>query len=142
MRFTYYIIIGMMIIISSCKPSPNLERHFSNINLDLPDEYKILDFKSDWSIGESTENYRILISPSDYNKIIEEIKEKTFFRKLDTARVPLYALDNTTNLTKINETACWYDNKYFYQIFNPNPGILVTVELESDSIMIIEYEDL
>lgn len=141
MRFTYYIIIGM-IFLSSCKPSPNLERHLSNTNLVIPTEYKILDFKSDWSIGESTENYRLLISRNDYKKIIEEIKGKAFFQKLDTGRAPIYALDNNTNLTKINESACWYDNKYFYQIFKPNPGVLITVELESDSIMIVDYEDL
>ncbi|MCD4745718.1 MAG: hypothetical protein K8R58_05415 [Bacteroidales bacterium] len=141
MRFIFYIIIGV-IILTSCNSSPNPERHLSKTNISIPVEYKILDFKSDWSIGESTENYKLLISPNDYKRITGEIRKKAFFQKLDTSKRPIYAIDNNTDMEKNNETACWYDNKYFYQIFKPNPGVLITIVLEKDSLMIVDYDDL
>lgn len=127
---------------ASCNTSPDPERYLSKTSITIPVEYKILDFKNDWSIGESTDNFKLLISTNDYKRITEEIKDKGFFRRLDTCKVPNYALDNNTNVQKINETACWYDNKYFYQIFRPDPIVLITIELEKDSLMMVTYEDL
>ncbi|HBK83758.1 MAG TPA: hypothetical protein DDZ41_09215, partial [Flavobacterium sp.] len=91
---------------------------------------------------ETTEDYTLLISKGDYQIIIKEIEEKNFFQRLDTAKTPLSAFDNNTDTKKINETACWYDNKYFYQIFRPDPGAVITVVLEKDSLMSINYNDL
>jgi len=141
MRFIFYIVIGV-IILASCNTIPDPERYLSKTSISIPVDYKIIDFKNDWSIGESTENYKLLISTNDYKRITEEIRGKVFFQKLDTSKVPIYSLDNNTNMEKISETACWYDNKYFYQIFRPNPGVLITIELEKDSLMMVNYEDL
>lgn len=141
MRFIFYIIIGV-IILASCNTSTNPESYLSKTSISIPVDYEILNFENDWSIGESTKNYKLLISTDDYRRITKEIKGKSFFQKLDTSKVPIYLLDNNTNMKKVNETACWYDNKYFYQIFIPNPGILITIELEKDSLMIVNYEDL
>lgn len=126
----------------ACDQRPNPERLLEKTNLSIPEKYKLSDFKSDWAVGETTEDYTLLISKEDYQRITKEIEEKNFFQRLDTAKTPLSAFDNNTDTKKINETACWYDNKYFYQIFRPDPGVVITVVLEKDSLMSINYNDL
>lgn len=126
----------------ACDQRPNPKRLLEKTNLSIPAKYKLSDFKSDWDVGETTEDYTLLISKEDYQKISKEIEGKTFFQRLDTSKVPIQAFTNDTDLKKINETACWYDSKYFYQIFRPDPGVVITIVLEKDSLMSINYNDL
>lgn len=126
----------------SCDQQPNPEILLEKVNLSIPHKYKLSDFKSDWGVGETTEDFTLIISKEDYHRIATEIEGKIFFQRLDSAITPVVAFDNNTDLKKINETACLYDNKYFYQIFRPNPGEVVTVVLKKDSLMSINYNDL
>jgi len=126
----------------ACDQRPDIEGRYSKTNLSIPKKYKQLNFKAEWGVGETTEDYTLLISREDYQIISKEIEGKTFFQRLDTSKVPTQAFTNDTDLKKINETACWYDNKYFYQIFRPDPGVVITVVLEKDSLMSINYNDL
>ena len=141
-RNKHIVFLLLLCVLAACDQSPNPERIIEKTTLSFPKGYKLSSFKSDWAIGETTEDYTLLISTGDYQKIRKEIEEKSFFQRLDTASSPILAFDNNTDTKKINETACWYDGKYFYQIFNPDPGILVTVVLEKDSLMSISYDDL
>lgn len=143
MKLLLYIIFLLLgFFLAACDQHPNPKRLLKKINLSSPTKYKLSDFKSDWGIGETTEDYTLLISRKDYQIISKEIEGKVFFQRLDTSKVPIQAFSNNTDLKKINETACWYDNKYFYQIFRPNPGVVITIILEKDSLMYINYNDL
>ncbi len=136
------VLLLLLHALASCEQRPNPERLIEKTTLSLPKVYKLSDFKSDWAVGETTEEYTMQISTDDYQKIRKEIESKIFFQRLDTASSPILAFNNTTDIKKINETACWYDGKYFYQIFKPDPGIVITVVLEKDSLMSISYYDL
>lgn len=143
MKILLYIIsVLLCYFIVGCDQRPTPELLLEKTNIYIPKKYKISDFNSDWAVGEATEDYTLLISKEDYQRITREIEEKIFFQRLDTAKTPLSAFDNNTDKKKINETACWYDNKYFYQIFRPNPGEVITIVLEKDSLMSINYNDL
>lgn len=134
------LLIGLFFV--SCNQHPDIEERYSKTNLSIPKKHKLLDFKSDWNVGETAEEYKLLISREDYQIISKEIEGKYFFKRLDTSKIPTQLFTNSTDLKKINETACWYDNKYFYQIFRPNPGVVITIVLEKDSIMKVSYDDL
>jgi hypothetical protein len=138
----YNILLLLCLFLAACNQRPDVEERYSKTNLSIPKKYRLLDFKSDWAIGENTEDYNLVISKKDYQRISKEIETKTFFRRLDTGKVPIQAFTNNIDLKKINETACWYDNKYFYQIFRPDPGVVITIVLEKDSLMGIDYNDL
>lgn len=143
MKLLFYIIsllLGFFLV--ACDQRPNPERILGKANLSIPAKYKLSEFKSDWEVGETTEDYTLLISSEDYQRISKEIEEKNFFQLLDTSKVPIQAITNDTDLKKTSETACWYDNKYFYQIFKPDPGVVITIVLEKDSLMNINYNDL
>ncbi len=143
MRSYFYIIFLLFnCILTNCDQSPNPKELFKKTNLSIPKKYKIFDYKSNWGVGETTEEYTLLISKEEYQKISKEIEKKIFFQQLDTSKVPIPAFTNDTDLRKMNETACWYDNKYFYQIFRPDPGVVITIVLEKDSQMSINYNDL
>lgn len=143
MKILLYIIsVLLCYFIVGCDQRSTPELLLEKTNIYIPKKYKISDFNSDWAVGEATEDYTLLISKEDYQRITREIEEKIFFQRLDTAKTPLSAFDNNTDKKKINETACWYDNKYFYQIFRPNPGEVITIVLEKDSLMSINYNDL
>lgn len=131
-----------ILILEACDQRPNPEWILEKTNLSTPSNYKLLNFKSNWGVGETEENYTLLISRKDYLIISEEIEGKIFFKRLEINKKPKQAFTNVTDLNKTDETACWYDNKYFYQIFNPNPGEVITIELEKDSLMYINYNDL
>ena len=140
--FFYKIFLLFNCILATCEQSPNPKEIFKQINLFSPPKYKISAYKSNWGVGETQEDYTLLISQEDYQKISKEIEKKIFFQHLDTSKVPISAFTNDTDLRIMNETACWYDNKYFYQIFRPDPGIVITIVLEKDSLMSINYNDL
>lgn len=141
MRFLAYS-ITLIIFLSSCNTNSDFERYLSKTSISCPTDYRIIEFRSDWAIGESEEYYALQISDKDYKRITNEIKSKTFFTKLGTSNLPKFIIDSISNVKRINETAFWYDNKYFYQIFRPNPASIITIELENDSLMTISYEDL
>jgi hypothetical protein len=134
------LLLGFFLV--ACDQRPNPVRILEKVNLTIPAKYKLSNFKSDWDVGETTEDYTLLISKEDYQRISKEIEGKIFFQRLDTNKVPVNTFINDIDLKKISEAACWYDNKYFYQIFRPNPGVVITVLLEKDSIMSINYRDL
>jgi hypothetical protein len=136
------IFLLLSLLFVACDQNPNPKRLLEITNLSIPKDYKISDFKSDWEVGETTEDYTLLISNEDYKVISKEIERKIFFQRLDTSKVPKQAFTNDTDLKKINETACWYNNKYFYQIYRPDPGVVISVVLEKDSLMSINYIDL
>lgn len=141
MRSLLYILIFSLCLVA-CDPGPDPERRLAKTTISTPSEYKLSDFKYDWAIGETMEDYELVISEVEYKKLVDEITSKPFFQYLDTSKVPIYALDNHTNMKKVSETACWYEGKYFYQIFTPDPGALTTVVLKEDSIMTVSYNDL
>lgn len=138
----YVVLLLLCFVLEGCDQRPDIEGRYSKTNLSMPEKYKLLDFKSDWGIGESAEDYTLLISREDYKSISKEIERKIFFQNLDTSKFPIQAFTNVTDLKKINETACWYDSKYFYQIFRPDPPIVITIVLEKDSMMSINYDDI
>jgi hypothetical protein len=105
-------------------------------------KYTISNFTSNWAVGDISEDYTLIISKEDYQRIYKEIEMKTYFQKLNTGKIPIQAYNLKSDLTKINETACKYDNTFFYQIFNPKLGLVVTVVLERDSLMQISYKNL
>jgi hypothetical protein len=105
-------------------------------------KYKLLEFKSDWDVGETTEEYKLSISKVDYKKITKEIENKKIFKKLINSKRRTHVLNNSTNTKNINESVYSYDNKLFYEIFIPNPASVITVILENDSIMNVIYNDL
>lgn len=143
MKSSFYILFLLLsLFFVACDQPEDAMGRYSKTNLSAPKKYKLLDFKSDWDVGETTEDYTLLISKEDYQIISKEIEGKTFFQRLDTSKIPIQAFTNDTDLKKINETACWYNNKYFYQIFRPDPGVVITVVLEKDSLMSINYNDL
>lgn len=142
MKFLSYILLVICLIMISCEQPPNPERCLLQTNIYVPKKYKLISFKSDWAVGESTEDYTLLISTEDYQRVIREIEGKSFFQRLDTGKFPMQVLNNNTDKNKINEVACWYDNKYSYQIFRPDPGVIITIVLEKNSLMGIYYEDL
>lgn len=131
-----------IILFSSCNQSPNPEQRIAATNISIPKEYKLLSFKSDWGVGETTEGYKLSISQGDYKKIAKEIERKKFFKHFSTRKTPLHLYNENYNLEELAETACWYNGKYFYQIYQPNPGVIITIELEKDSLMHIDYNDL
>lgn len=128
----------------SCNSNSNSnpERRLLKTSIHMPSEYRIIEYENDWAIGESTENYMLLIDTNDYRKIVQGIKELSVFQEHDTCKIPKYVFDENININKIKETACRYSNKYFYQIFRPDPGVIITVELKKDSLMQVIYEDL
>ena len=136
------IFFSLILFFVSCDQPENSIGRYSMTNLSIPIKYKLLDFKADWDVGETTEDYTLIISKEDYQKISKEIEGKIFFQRLDSNKGPIQALTNDTDLKKINETACCYNNKYFYQIFRPDPGVVITVVLEKDTLMSINYNDL
>lgn len=126
----------------ACDQQPDIDGRYSKTNLSIPIKYKLLDFKSDWGVGETTEDYTLLISKEDFQRISKEIEEKNYFQRLDTAKAPSSVFNNNSDTRIIYEIACWYDNKYYYQIFRSDPGVVITVVLEKDSLMSINYNDL
>ncbi|MCX8144193.1 MAG: hypothetical protein N3F62_08080 [Bacteroidia bacterium] len=139
---SYIKLIFLLLYFTACNNHPNPESILLKTNLSSPKKYKILDFKSDWAIGESREEYLLTISKEDYQKISKEIERKKFFQRIDSSKVPTLAFDNTTDINKTKETACGYNNKYFYQIFIHDQELVITVVLEKDSLMSILYDDL
>ena len=126
----------------ACKQGSDPNVIIQKTSLSTLNKYTISNFTSNWAVGDISEDYTLIISKEDYQKIYKEIEMKTYFQKLDTGKIPVQAYNLKSDLTKINETACKYDSKFFYQIFNPKLGLVVTVVLERDSLMQISYKDL
>lgn len=143
MKKHLYIIFYLIVyFITACEQHPNSERILEKTTLSIPKAYKLLSFSSDWGIGETTEDYLIVISKDDYKSIKREIEGKFFFKHLDSNSSPLYVLDLNTDIEKLNEIAYCIGNKYYYQIFRPSLGVVITIVLEKDSLMNINYTDL
>lgn len=139
---SFIIFLLVNCILLACNQSPNPKELVKKTNISIPKKFRIFDYQSNWNVGETDVDYTLLISKEDYQNISKEIEEKIFFQRLDTSKYPILAFTNKTDLRKMNETACLYDDKYFYQIFRPDPGVIVTIVLEKDSIMMINYNDL
>jgi len=103
-------LIASVILFFSCDPKPDPERVLLKTSIRMPSKFRIMEYENDWAVGESTENYMILIDTNDYRKIVEGIKELSFFKELDTCKIPKYIRDENININKTKETACRYSN--------------------------------
>lgn len=138
----YFTFLLFGVFIASCNQEPDLEDRFSKTNLSFPKNYRQLNFKSEWGVGETTEDYILVISREDYLIISKEIEDNRNFQYIDTCIVPIQLQLNDNNMNEKQEAACRFNNKYFYQIFRPDIGVVVTVLLEKDSLMNVSYNDL
>lgn len=136
------LLLSSIILFSSCNQRPDPERRIAATNISIPKDYQVLSFESDWGIGETAESYSLLISREDFIRVAKEIRQRKSFQHFSTRKSPKSLYHENYNLEAPAETACWYDGKYFYQIYQPDPGVIITIELKKDSLMNIHYSDL
>jgi len=136
------LLLSGIILFNSCNQRPDPERRIAATNISIPKDYQVLSFESDWGIGETTESYSLLVSRQDFDKVAKEIRQRKSFQQFSKRKSPKYLYHDNLNLEAPAETACWYDGRYFYQVYQPDPGVIITIELKEDNIMHIDYNDL
>jgi hypothetical protein len=134
------IIIILILIMNGCDSSLKSNLGADLIKLTFPNQYEIKDSFEDWGIGESSRNYTLIISKDDYNKIVDEIRNKPKFKS--KIKYNYSTRWKYSEIKTIKEEVFEYNKKYFYKIYNPDPGIMITVIMKQDSLMNIIYEDL
>jgi len=110
--------------------------------LSFPSVYKLVEFNSDWDVGESVETYTLIIPSSEYQRIRMEIENKSFFQYVKNAKSRPTVYLMMSDMKKLTEVAYWFEGEYAYQIYSPDPGAVVTVTLRNDSLLDIGYVDL
>lgn len=133
------LILVLALFLAACEVVPDLEASLEGAKISVPTEYELLDFSYSWAIGEHVEQYDLLISKSDYERISNEIKNKPYFMSLGKDEDHLFA---PRSGSKIGEVAYLKDGMYVYKIYIPNPGIIIGASVEEDSLMTVIHNNL
>lgn len=110
-----------------------------------PETVTVLHSKLEWGVGEAVEEYELSISGQEYFALKKSIESKPYFIQLKNKRTQhRAAYENDASREIVTEVAYEYEEekKYYYQIFNPKLGTVVSVVLRSDSTIHLRYLEL
>lgn len=142
---SFFYSIFTLLLLNSCNQSKKPITIAEVTSIYFPHSYKVSSQNSEWGIGEAIQEYELIISANEYLKTKESIEAKSYFKILDSRKVSHEkAFDYISDLKKDTEVAYKYlaEERYFYQIFKPGKGIVVSIVLREDSIMYLKYQEL
>lgn len=136
-----------LIIISCCEQKPDPEYRLNMVDIIVPKEYTINYFDYYSGIGESTEEYELLISQKDYKMIKNQIENLEYFQYHNKEKICKEYIKNKLDSIGLGygyderRIAFYYDGEYYFKALLESPVSYIGVKLKKDSTMWIYYWD-
>ena len=109
--------------------------------LPVPNTYELLNGSEDWAIGESERIYNVQLNKIEYERLVNAISSKRNFIKTDTRPEPLRSTINLSDGLK-QEQAYQHKDGFGYEVFIPEPGLVIFVDLKANGLLHLSYSDL
>ena len=108
------VLIILTIILTSCSSKNELDSYLSKIDIKLKDKYEILTSESSSAIGDYVAKFRFKVSDSDFDKLIQIIKNTKGFQLVQTNQS---FIDSSAGpYPNIKKTAWTKNGMYAYEI--------------------------